>query len=103
MELQQRLCPPVKPVTGRRGEHGPRVKTAANSIMLVDELVLAKSIHNEIRYYLVRTPNVLFTLEIVEIKKKKKNNNLLSGQTEEVYFSSKRGDPRLTFYFCCAV
>ena len=71
MELQQRLCPPVKPVTGRRGEHGPRVKTAANSIMLVDELVLAKSIHNEIRYYLVRTPNVLFTLEIVEIKKKR--------------------------------
>lgn len=108
MELQQRLCPPVKPVTGHQGEHSLCVKTAADSIMLVDELVLASQYVME--YVTTGKFGITFYLDVFLLHREKKNtkhqkkiNNLLSGQTEEVQFSSKRGDPRLTFNFYCAV
>lgn len=94
MELQQRLCPPVKPVTGHQGEHSLCVKTAADSIMLVDELVLASQYVME--YVTTGEFGITFYIDVFLLHREKQNtkhqncwgqkkiNNLLSGQTGEV-------------------
>lgn len=71
MELQQRLCPPVKPVTGHQGEHSLCVKTAADSIMLVDELVLASQYIME--YVTTGEFGITFYIDVFLLHREKQN------------------------------
>lgn len=72
MELQQQLCPPVKPVTGHQGEHSLCVKTAADSIMPVDELVLASQYI--MKYITTREFGITFYIDVFLLHREKKQN-----------------------------